>query len=170
MFRYLVPGSNGQLIFDSGFEKYSDEIIQKFLVHQAATSNHMDVDFLQSLGDNAIHLSSAKVKVINVENPCMEPSGRVWGIRLLRLRPIKLFFTGDPAQRKSIVLPSKDQQEMYFHSVNKYLLSARGSILNNASREESIKSLSSSCPQFNDPDSSMEWSIPKTTGRYLEIP
>uniref|UniRef100_G1P5G4 VWFA domain-containing protein n=1 Tax=Myotis lucifugus TaxID=59463 RepID=G1P5G4_MYOLU len=63
MFRYLVPGSNGQLIFDSGFEKYSDEIIQKFLVHQAAKSNRMDVDFLQSLGDNAIHLSFAKVKV-----------------------------------------------------------------------------------------------------------
>ncbi|XP_058409325.1 collagen alpha-4(VI) chain-like [Diceros bicornis minor] len=66
MFRYLVPGSNGQLIFDSGFEKYSDEIIQKFLVHQAAKSNHMDVDFLQSLGDNAIRLSSAKVKVLLV--------------------------------------------------------------------------------------------------------
>ncbi|KAK1332450.1 hypothetical protein QTO34_007127 [Cnephaeus nilssonii] len=66
MFRYLVPGSNGQLTFDSGFEKYSDEIIQKFLVHQAAKSNRMDVDFLQSLGDNAIHLSFAKVKVLLV--------------------------------------------------------------------------------------------------------
>lgn len=70
MFRYLVPGSNGQLTFDSGFEKYSDEIVQKFLVHQAAESNRMDVDFLQTLGDNAIHLSLAKVKVINAENSC----------------------------------------------------------------------------------------------------
>lgn len=70
MFRYLVPGPNGQLIFDSGFEKYNDEIIQKFLVHQAAKSSHLDVDFLQSLGDNSIRLSSAKVKVINAENPC----------------------------------------------------------------------------------------------------
>ncbi|ELK25326.1 Collagen alpha-4(VI) chain [Myotis davidii] len=66
MFRYLVPGSNGQLIFDSGFEKYSDEIIQKFLAHQAAKSNRMDVNFLQSLGDHAIHLSFAKVKVLLV--------------------------------------------------------------------------------------------------------
>ncbi|MBZ3881007.1 Collagen alpha-4(VI) chain [Sciurus carolinensis] len=65
-FRYLLPGSNGQLIFDSGFEKYSDEIIQKFLAHQAAKNSHMDVDFLQSLGDNVIHLSSAKVKVLLV--------------------------------------------------------------------------------------------------------
>ncbi|XP_064234749.1 collagen alpha-4(VI) chain-like isoform X3 [Aotus nancymaae] len=65
-FRYLVPGPNGQLIFDSGFEKYSYEIIQKFLVHQAAKNSYMDVNFLQSLGDKAIHLSSAKVKVLLV--------------------------------------------------------------------------------------------------------
>uniref|UniRef100_A0A671FFT8 VWFA domain-containing protein n=1 Tax=Rhinolophus ferrumequinum TaxID=59479 RepID=A0A671FFT8_RHIFE len=66
MFRYLVPGSNGQVIFDSGFGKYSDETIQKFLVHQAAQSNHMDVGFLQFLGNNAIRFSSAKVKVLLV--------------------------------------------------------------------------------------------------------
>ncbi|XP_032345190.1 collagen alpha-4(VI) chain isoform X4 [Camelus ferus] len=66
MFRYMVPGSSGQLIFDSGFEKYSDGRIQKFLIQQAANSNHMDVDFLQSLGDSALHLSSAKVKVLLV--------------------------------------------------------------------------------------------------------
>nr|XP_060494633.1 collagen alpha-4(VI) chain-like isoform X1 [Panthera onca] len=66
MFRYLVPASNGQLIFDSGFENYSDKIIQAFLIHQAAKRNYMDVDFLQSLGDNAIQLSSATVKVLLV--------------------------------------------------------------------------------------------------------
>ncbi|XP_057595682.1 collagen alpha-4(VI) chain-like [Hippopotamus amphibius kiboko] len=66
MFRYLVPSAKGQLIFDSSFEKYSNETIQKFLIHQAASSNQMDVDFLQSLGESAIHLSSAKVKVLLV--------------------------------------------------------------------------------------------------------
>lgn len=66
MLRYLVPGLKGQLIFDSGFEKYSDEAIQKFLIHQAASSNHMDADFLHSLGNNAIRLSSARVKVLLV--------------------------------------------------------------------------------------------------------
>ena len=76
--RYLVPGSKGQLIFDLGFEKYSDETIQKFLIHQAASSNHMDVDFLQSLGDSAICLSSAKVKVINAENPCYGTIRQGW--------------------------------------------------------------------------------------------
>ncbi|XP_072582899.1 collagen alpha-4(VI) chain-like [Vulpes vulpes] len=66
MFRYLVPGSNGQLMFDSGFKKYSDEIIKTFLINQTAKNNHMDVDFLQSLGDHTVHLSSAKVKVLLV--------------------------------------------------------------------------------------------------------
>ncbi|XP_045647685.1 collagen alpha-4(VI) chain-like isoform X1 [Ursus americanus] len=66
MFRFLVPGSNGQLIFDSGFKKYSDDIIQTFLIHQTATSNYMDAEFLKSLGDRAIQLSSANVKVLLV--------------------------------------------------------------------------------------------------------
>lgn len=65
-FRYVVPGSSSQLVFDSGFEKYSDESIQKFLVHQSSVNNHMDAGFLQSLGETAIHLSFAKVKVLQV--------------------------------------------------------------------------------------------------------
>ncbi|XP_053525526.1 collagen alpha-4(VI) chain-like [Artibeus jamaicensis] len=65
-FRYLVPDSSGGLVFDSGFDKYSNEIIQKFLIHQAAEINHMDVAFLLSLGDNAIQSSYAKVKVLLV--------------------------------------------------------------------------------------------------------
>ncbi|XP_036049543.1 collagen alpha-4(VI) chain-like [Onychomys torridus] len=65
-FRYVIPGSNSQLVFDSGFEKYNDETIQKFLIHQASVNNRMDVDFLQSLGETAIHLSFAKVKVLLV--------------------------------------------------------------------------------------------------------
>ena len=64
-FRYVIPGSSGQLIFDSGFEKYSDEIIQKFLAHQGLVNNRMDVDFLQNLGETAIQLSLATVKVIH---------------------------------------------------------------------------------------------------------
>lgn len=64
-FRYVIPGSSGQLVFDSGFEKYSDEIIQKFLVHQGLVNNRMDVDFLQNLGETAIQLSLATVKVIH---------------------------------------------------------------------------------------------------------
>ncbi|CAO2633740.1 Collagen alpha-4(VI) chain, partial [Lemmus lemmus] len=65
-FRYVIPGSSGQLVFDSGFEKYSDETIQKFLVHQGSVNNRMDVDFLQNLGETAIQLSLATVKVLLV--------------------------------------------------------------------------------------------------------
>uniref|UniRef100_A0A8C2ME60 Collagen, type VI, alpha 4 n=1 Tax=Cricetulus griseus TaxID=10029 RepID=A0A8C2ME60_CRIGR len=65
-FRYAIPGSSGQLVFDSGFDKYSDETIQKFLVHQGSVNNHMNADFLQSLGETAIRLSFAKVKVLLV--------------------------------------------------------------------------------------------------------
>ncbi|XP_054545856.1 collagen alpha-4(VI) chain-like [Talpa occidentalis] len=65
-FRYLVPDSNDQIIFDSGFEKYSEEIIQKFLANQFAKSNYMDVEFLKSLGESALQFSAAKVKVLIV--------------------------------------------------------------------------------------------------------
>lgn len=70
--------SKGQLIFDSGFEKYSDETIQKFLIHQGARSNHMDVDFLQSLTESAIHLSYANVKVINAKKICFGAIRQGW--------------------------------------------------------------------------------------------
>lgn len=83
MFHHLVPGSNGQLIFDSGFEKYSEEVIQKLLIHQTAHSSHMDMEFLLFLGDNAVHLFSAEVKVMNVRKQVRRPSGRVGGIKLL---------------------------------------------------------------------------------------
>ena len=77
MLRYH-GASKGQFIFDSGFEKYSDETIQKFLTHQGARSNHMDVDFLQSLGESAIHLSSANVKVINAKKICLGAIRQGW--------------------------------------------------------------------------------------------
>ena len=78
MLRYLVPSSKGQLIFDSGFEKYSDETIQKFLIHQVARSNHMDVHFLQSMGASAIRMSSANVKVKNAKKICFGAIRQGW--------------------------------------------------------------------------------------------
>lgn len=95
MFRFLVPGSNGQLIFDSGFKKYSDDIIQTFLIHQTATSNYMDAEFLKSLGDRAIQLSSANVKVINAEKPWYSANRQGWQDKAFVTEANKLFFTGD---------------------------------------------------------------------------
>ncbi|XP_064133384.1 collagen alpha-4(VI) chain-like [Loxodonta africana] len=61
-FRYMVPGPDGQVTFDSYFQNSNDRITQMFL---NAKSNRMDVEFLQSLGNVAL-LASAKVKVILV--------------------------------------------------------------------------------------------------------
>ena len=59
-------------------EKYSDETIQKFLIHQVARNNHMDVHFLQSLGESAICLSSANVKVKNAKKICFGAIRQSW--------------------------------------------------------------------------------------------
>ncbi|XP_054991023.1 collagen alpha-4(VI) chain-like [Sorex araneus] len=66
MFRFLATGSNGQLIYDSGIGMLSNESVQNLLLQQTARSSHMDVDFLQALGNNALHPSSAEVKVLLV--------------------------------------------------------------------------------------------------------
>lgn len=78
MFRHLVPGSNGQLIFDSGFEKYSEEVIQKLLIHQTVQRGHMDTEFLRFLGANAVGLFSAEVKVVNAEKTSQEAIRQSW--------------------------------------------------------------------------------------------
>ncbi|XP_045153630.1 collagen alpha-4(VI) chain-like, partial [Echinops telfairi] len=57
-FRYLVPGPNGQILFDSHSVSSSDTITQLFL---AARNSRMDAHFLQSLGE-ATRLAAAKVK------------------------------------------------------------------------------------------------------------
>lgn len=64
-FRYVVPGFSNRPVFDSGFEKYNDETVQKFLVQQGSANNRLNVDFLKSLGETAIHSSSANVKVLH---------------------------------------------------------------------------------------------------------
>ena len=84
-------------MFDSGFKKYSDEIIKTFLINQTAKNNHMDVDFLQSLGDHTVHLSSAKVKVINAENPWYEANYHGGRDKAFVTEANKLFFTGESA-------------------------------------------------------------------------
>ncbi|XP_074126927.1 collagen alpha-4(VI) chain-like isoform X2 [Sminthopsis crassicaudata] len=64
--RYHVPTPDGRSQFDSGFEKYSKGIIQKFFDQHELMSNSMNVAFVQSLGEKALSLTSAKVKVLLV--------------------------------------------------------------------------------------------------------
>ncbi|XP_056656656.1 collagen alpha-4(VI) chain-like [Monodelphis domestica] len=64
--RYHIPAPDGQIRFDSGFEKYNEGIIQKFIDQHDLVNNYMNVAFVQSLGEKAINLASAKVKVLLV--------------------------------------------------------------------------------------------------------
>ncbi|XP_067326315.1 collagen alpha-4(VI) chain-like [Anolis sagrei] len=65
-FRYQVFSRNGQSLFDSDFEPYNDEIIQKFLAVQTMVDTYLNIDFLQSFWDQSLSLTSAKVKVLLV--------------------------------------------------------------------------------------------------------
>ncbi|XP_051818300.1 collagen alpha-4(VI) chain-like [Antechinus flavipes] len=64
--RYHVPTPDGRSQFDSGFEKYSEGIIRKFFDQHELMSNSMNRAFVQSLGEKALSLTSARVKVLLV--------------------------------------------------------------------------------------------------------
>lgn len=63
-FKFQVLTQDKQLIFDSGFEDYNEEIIQKFLDAQTTVDTYINADFLQALEENFFNVTSAKVKVI----------------------------------------------------------------------------------------------------------
>ncbi|CAM5092869.1 unnamed protein product, partial [Eretmochelys imbricata] len=61
-FKYQVFAQNGQSLFDSDFEAYDEEIVQKFLVVQTTVGTYLNADFLQSFWEKSLSLASAKVK------------------------------------------------------------------------------------------------------------
>ncbi|XP_053215123.1 collagen alpha-6(VI) chain-like [Podarcis raffonei] len=65
-FRYQVFSESGQALFDSNFEAYNDEIVQKFLAVQTTVDTYLNAGFLQSLWDRSLSLASARVKVLLV--------------------------------------------------------------------------------------------------------
>ncbi|XP_053121349.1 collagen alpha-6(VI) chain-like isoform X2 [Hemicordylus capensis] len=65
-FRYQVFAGNGQSLFDSDFEAYSEEIIQKFLAVQTTVDTYLNIGSLQSFWDRSLSLATAKVKVLLV--------------------------------------------------------------------------------------------------------
>lgn len=62
-FRYQVFAEDGQSLFDSDFEVYNEEIIQKFLVVQTTINTYLKRSFLEAFWDRSLSLASAKVKV-----------------------------------------------------------------------------------------------------------
>ncbi|XP_023775084.1 collagen alpha-6(VI) chain isoform X1 [Cyanistes caeruleus] len=73
-FKFQVLAQNKQLIFDSGFEDYNEEIIQKFLDTQSTVDTYMNADFLQALEENFFNATSAKVKVLLVFSDGLDDS------------------------------------------------------------------------------------------------
>ncbi|CAM4516559.1 unnamed protein product, partial [Lepidochelys olivacea] len=59
-FKYQVFAQNGQSLFDSDFEAYGEEIVQKFLVVQTTVDTYLNADFLQSFWEKSLSLASAK--------------------------------------------------------------------------------------------------------------
>ncbi|KAL2307627.1 hypothetical protein Nmel_000600 [Mimus melanotis] len=73
-FKFQVLAQNKQLIFDSGFEDYNEEIIQKFLDAQTTVDTYINADFLQALEENFFNVTSAKVKVLLVFSDGLDDS------------------------------------------------------------------------------------------------
>lgn len=62
-FKYQVFGPTGLPLFDSNFEKYNEEIIQKFLAAQITVDTYLNARFLQLLWEDSFEVASANVKV-----------------------------------------------------------------------------------------------------------
>uniref|UniRef100_A0A452IQ66 VWFA domain-containing protein n=1 Tax=Gopherus agassizii TaxID=38772 RepID=A0A452IQ66_9SAUR len=57
-FKYQVFAQNGQALFDSDFEAYDEEILQKFLVVQTIVDTYLNAAFLQSFWEKSLSLAS----------------------------------------------------------------------------------------------------------------
>ncbi|KAM6210861.1 LOW QUALITY PROTEIN: collagen alpha-4(VI) chain-like [Sarcoramphus papa] len=73
-FKFQVLAQTKQFIFDSGFEDYNEEILQKFLDAQTTVDTYLNVDFLQALEEKFFSVTSAKVKVLLVFSDGLDDS------------------------------------------------------------------------------------------------
>ncbi|KFU85064.1 Collagen alpha-4(VI) chain, partial [Chaetura pelagica] len=73
-FKFQVLAQTKLLIFDSDFEVYNEDIIQKFLDAQTTVDTYLNADFLQALEDKFFSVTSAKVKVLLVFSDGLDDS------------------------------------------------------------------------------------------------
>lgn len=52
-----------EFLFNSDFEDYNEEIIQKFIDAQTVVDTYLNVDFLQAVQEKFFSATAAKVKV-----------------------------------------------------------------------------------------------------------
>ncbi|KGL82936.1 Collagen alpha-4(VI) chain, partial [Tinamus guttatus] len=73
-FRFQVLSQTNQIIFDSDFEDYNEEIIQKFLDAQTSIDTYLTADILQAFGDKFFSVTSDKVKVLLIFSDGLDDS------------------------------------------------------------------------------------------------
>uniref|UniRef100_A0ACB8FUU2 Uncharacterized protein n=1 Tax=Sphaerodactylus townsendi TaxID=933632 RepID=A0ACB8FUU2_9SAUR len=65
-FRFQVFAGNGLSLFDSDFEMFDEEIIQKFLDVQTTMNTYLNRSFIEAFWDRSFSEASTKVKVLTI--------------------------------------------------------------------------------------------------------
>ncbi|KAM6375887.1 collagen alpha-4(VI) chain-like [Alca torda] len=73
-FKFQVLAQTREFIFDSDFEEYNEEIIQKFLDAQTTVDTYLNAGFLQALGEKFFNVTSANIKVLLVFSDGLDDS------------------------------------------------------------------------------------------------
>ncbi|XP_074006976.1 collagen alpha-4(VI) chain-like [Numenius arquata] len=73
-FKFQVLAQTKEFIFDSDFEEYNEEIIQKFLDAQTTVDTYLNADFLQALEEKFVNVTSANIKVLLVFSDGLDDS------------------------------------------------------------------------------------------------
>ncbi|XP_026699248.1 collagen alpha-4(VI) chain-like isoform X1 [Athene cunicularia] len=73
-FKFQVLTQTRQFIFDSDFEDYNEEIIQRFLDAQATVDTYLNAHFFQALEEKFFSVTSAEVKVLLVFSDGLDDS------------------------------------------------------------------------------------------------
>ncbi|PKU36383.1 collagen alpha-4 chain-like [Limosa lapponica baueri] len=73
-FKFQVLAQTKEFIFDSDFEEYNEEIIQKFLDAQTTVDTYLNADFLQALEEKLVNVTSANIKVLLVFSDGLDDS------------------------------------------------------------------------------------------------
>ncbi|KAM9308137.1 collagen alpha-6(VI) chain-like [Gastrophryne carolinensis] len=73
-FKYVASGQDGTVVFDSDFEKYSPDILRKYIEAQSTVDTFFNVQFLDSLWKKMQNLAEQRTKIILVFSDGLDES------------------------------------------------------------------------------------------------
>ncbi|NXA48113.1 CO6A6 protein, partial [Nothocercus julius] len=73
-FRFQVLSQTNQIVFESDFEDYNEEITQKFLDAQTSIDTYLNADILQAFGEKFFSVTSDKVKILLIFSDGLDDS------------------------------------------------------------------------------------------------